>query len=215
MTRNILKQAIIFFSVFSFSFLFSYYGKAQTSISGVVNSYIDVTGIIDADELTVSDASAFSPGDTILLIQMKGLGIDTTNSTSFGERQNSYSAGKYEIIIIASISGNDITLASDMTNSYDVNGHMQMVRVPGYDNATVTGNLTCPVWDTISGTGGVVALIVGNKLSLEADIDVTGKGFSGAQPYTTSNVLCTTNNDYYFPASSDSAGYKGEGIASY
>ncbi|MCK4630695.1 MAG: hypothetical protein KAT40_04590, partial [Bacteroidales bacterium] len=215
MTRDILKQAIFFFSVFFFSFWFSCHGKAQTSISGIVNSYIDVTGIIDADELTVSDASAFSPGDTVLLIQMKGLAINNTNDLGFGSRQNVYSAGKYEIIIIASISGNDITLASDMTNSYDVNGHMQMVRVPGYDNATVTGNLTCPVWDTISGTGGVVALIVGNKLSLEADIDVTGKGFLGAQPYTTSNVLCTTNSDFYFPASSDSAGYKGEGIASY
>jgi len=195
--------------------LFSYHGKAQTSISGIVNSYIDVTSIIDADKLTVSDASAFSPGDTVLLIQMKGLAINNTNDLSFGSRQNVYSAGKYEIIIIASISGNDITLASDMTNSYDVNGHMQMVRVPGYDNAIVTANLTCPEWDTISGTGGVVALIVGNKLSLEADIDVTGKGFGGAEPYTTSDVLCTINNDYYFPSGSDSAGYKGEGIASY
>lgn len=216
MARNIFKQALIFFSVFFFSFLFSYHGKAQTSISGTVNSYIDVTGIIDADELTVSNASAFSPGDTVLLIQMKGLAIDTTNSTSFGQRQQTYSAGKYEIIIIASISVNDITFASDMTNSYDVNGHTQMVRVPGYDNAIVTGNLTCPEWDSISGTGGVIALIVGNKLSLEADIDATGKGFLGAKPSTTSDVLCTTYKDnYYFPVGSDSAGYKGEGIVSY
>ena len=196
--------------------MFSYHGKAQTSISGIVNSYIDVTAIINADELIVSDASAFSPGDTVLLIQMKGLAINDSNDPLvFGQRQQSYSAGKYEIIIILSISVNNITLASDMTNSYDVNGHMQMVRVPGYDNATVTGNITCPEWDTISGTGGVVALIVGNKLSLEADIDVTGKGFGGAVPYTALTVLCTTNNDSYFPASSDSAGYKGEGIASY
>ncbi len=195
--------------------LFTNQIQAQTSISSTINSYIDVTAIIDTDELTVSNASAFSPGDTVLLIQMKGFAINNTNDANFGSRQNVYSAGKYEIIIIASISGNNITLASDMTNSYDVNGHMQMVRVPGYDNAIVTGNLTCPVWDTVSGTGGVVALIVGNKLSLEADIDVTGKGFAGAEPYTTSDVLCTTNTDYYFPAGSDSAGYKGEGIASY
>ena len=84
MTRNILKQALIFFSVFFFSFWFSCHGKAQTSISGIVNSYIDVTGIIDADELTVSDASAFSPGDTVLLIQMKGLAINNTNDANFG-----------------------------------------------------------------------------------------------------------------------------------
>jgi len=216
MARNIFKQSLSFFFVFFFSFLFSYHGKAQTSISGTINSYIDVTGIIDTDELTVSNASAFNPGDTVLLIQMKGLAIINENTGAFGSRQETYSAGKYEIIIIASISGNDITLASDMTNSYDPNGHTQMVRIPGYDNATVTGDLTCPVWDSISGTGGVIALIVGNKLSLEADIDVTGKGFAGAQPYTTLNVLCTTTtNNYYFPASSDSAGYKGEGIASY
>ncbi|NQU82073.1 MAG: hypothetical protein HQ543_11185, partial [Bacteroidetes bacterium] len=145
----------------------------------------------------------FSVGDTVLLIQMKGLAIISNNDANFGSRQYVYSAGKYEIIIIASISGTNITLASDMTNSYDVNGHTQMVRVPGYDNAIVTGNLTCPEWDTLSGTGGVIALIVGNKLSLEADIDVTGKGFGGAEPYTTSNVLCTTNSDYYFPAGSD------------
>ncbi|MCD6565928.1 MAG: gliding motility-associated C-terminal domain-containing protein [Bacteroidales bacterium] len=215
MAKDIFKQSLIIFFLFFFSFLFSYFGKAQTSISGIVNRYIDVTAIIDADELTVSDALAFSPGDTVLLIQMKGLAINNTNDLSFGSRQNVYSAGKYEIIIIASITGTNITFASDMTNSYDTNGHMQMVRVPGYDNARVTGNITCPEWDTISGTGGVVALIVGNKLSLEADIDVTGKGFGGAVPYTTSNVLCTTNTDFYFPASSDSAGYKGEGVVSY
>jgi len=215
MARDIFKQSLIIFFVFFFSFLFSYHGKTQTSISGIVNSYIDVTGIIDADELTVSDASDFSVGDTVLLIQMKGLAINNTNDLSFGSRQQTYSAGKYEIIIIASISGTNITLASDMTNSYDANGHLQMVRIPGYDNATVTGNITCPEWDIISGTGGVVALIVGNKLSLEADIDVTGKGFGGAEPYTTSDVLCTENSDFYFSSGSDSAGYKGEGIASY
>ena len=121
MARNIFKQALIIFSVFFFSFLFSYHGKAQTSISGIVNSYIDVTGIIDADELTVSDASAFSAADTVLLIQMKGLAINNINDTDFGSRQNVYSAGKYEIIIIASISESDITFASDMTNLYDTN----------------------------------------------------------------------------------------------
>ncbi|MCH7657461.1 MAG: gliding motility-associated C-terminal domain-containing protein [Bacteroidetes bacterium] len=213
MVKNKLKQAVIFCCIFSFSFLFSINGKAQTSISGIINSYIDVTTLIDADELTVSDASAFSAGDTILLIQMKGVAIQVVSN--FGSRQNIYSAGKYEIIIISSVSGNDITFASDMTNSYDADGHMQMIRVPGYDNAMVTGNVTCPAWDTAAGTGGVVVMIVGNKLTLEADIDVTGKGFSGAQPYTTSDVLCTTNTDFFFPAGSDSAGFKGEGAASY
>ncbi len=87
MTRNIFKQALIFFLVFFFSFLFSYHGKAQTSISGTVNSYIDVTGIIAADELTVRDASAFSVGDTVLLIQMKGLAINNTNDLGFGQKQ--------------------------------------------------------------------------------------------------------------------------------
>lgn len=214
MIKILFNQFKLLIFVFSLTLLFIFQGKSQTPVSGTINDYIDITAIIDADEITVSDASAFSPGDTVLIIQMKGLAINTSNDANFGARQNVYSAGKYEIIRIASISGNDITLANDMTNTYDENGHTQMVKIPGYYNATVTGDITCPEWDTISGKGGVVAMIVGNKLTLEADIDVTGKGFNGAQAYTTSLVECTSvNANYYYPAGSDSAGYKGESIA--
>ena len=58
---------------------------------------------------------------------------------------------------------------------------VQMVRVPYYNNVTVKTTLTSQPWDDPSNpnTGGVVAFIVGRSLKLNADIDVSGKGFKG------------------------------------
>ena len=49
------------------------------NISGIINDYTPVTAIISCG-VSVGSATAFSVGDTVLLIQMKGASIDTSNS---------------------------------------------------------------------------------------------------------------------------------------
>ena len=206
-----------FFLLFSALLLvFTISGLAQTPISGTINSYAKVVSADGLDLVTLSDASAFSVGDTVLIIQMKGVEINVPNDKdAFGTRQSSYSAGKYEFIIILSKSGNQITFSAEMTNSYDTDGYVQLIRVRGFDNARVTGTLTCDPWDPVAGSGGVVAMIVGNTLELNDDIDVSGKGFYGGSSVVRPSGTCYYLETAFFNDASVEGGYKGEGSATY
>ncbi|MCD6200405.1 MAG: gliding motility-associated C-terminal domain-containing protein [Bacteroidales bacterium] len=210
------KKKHFFFFLLA-GFLFFTKGYSQTSVAGIVNQYARVVSIDGFDRITLADASAFSDGDTVLLIQMKGVGIDVAG-THFGDPQNPNNAGKYEFLIIQTVAGNQVIFTVDLTNTYDNDGDIQLIKVPGYTNVTVSGTLTCPPWDSLSGTGGVLAVIVGNTLTMQADIDVSAKGFRGGVPVDGNGECTNVDAGYdalYFSATSDSAGAKGEGIASY
>ena len=189
----------------------------QQKISGVVNHYTKVISIDGPDRITVADASAFHEKDTTLIIQMKGVSVVPGQSSSTTQDINQ--VGLYEFIIIDKIMpGNRIVFTADLANAYEADAYVQLVRVPGYSNADVTGTLTCQPWDSTSGTGGVLALIVENTLTLDADVDVSGKGFRGGLAATVTGECSETNSsykNYFFSASSDSAGYKGEGVVSF
>ncbi len=193
-------------------------GYSQVNISGVVNQYTKVVSVDGPDRITVANASAFHPKDTTLIVQMKGVSILHSNDNNFGSVQDINATGKYEFIIIDTIIGDQIIFMADLVTTYEPDAFVQLVRVPGYSNARVTGTLTCAPWDSAAGTGGVLAILVGNTLTLNADIDVTGKGFAGGAPVD-GNGECsaadTAYKNYYFSAAADSAGYKGEGLASF
>ena len=214
-----MRHFISIFLLVLFSAGLTLPGSAQTPIGGTINNAIDVVSIDGPDQLTVSDASGFSDGDTVVVIQMKGIQINITNTANnYGSLQNTYSAGKYELLIIAGISGNQVTFTADFTNSYDVLGMVQMVRVATYDNAIVTSDITAESWDATNGYGGVIALIVGNTLTLNADIDASEAGFRGASVSTGDGTCSSFDFAYqyaYFNAASDSAGFKGEGATTY
>ncbi len=187
---------------------------AQVSnIGNIINAYAEVLNY-DAcnNKLTVSDASAYKTGDTVLLIQMKGAIIDTGNSASFGKILGYRSAGYYEINYVKQKTGNDIFLANIPIHSFNVpEGQVQLIRVPYYVNANITSTLTCKPWN--GKTGGVAALIVQNTLELNNAIDVSGLGFTGGSGKNKlrDGVFCF-NADYYdTPAqTNDQAAQKGE-----
>lgn len=90
-------------------FLFQSSFSIAQNISGVINIYTVVDSILRCpDAVRVSSAAGFTNGDRVLIIQMKGAAIDTSNTSSFGSI-NSYSdAGNYEFADIASIAGTTI-----------------------------------------------------------------------------------------------------------
>ncbi|MEP6512620.1 MAG: hypothetical protein ABJA79_02030, partial [Parafilimonas sp.] len=187
---------------------------AQVSnIGNIINAYAEVLNY-DAcnNKLTVSDASAYKTGDTVLLIQMKGAIIDTGNSASFGKILGYRSAGYYEINYVKQKTGNDIFLTNIPIHSFNVpDGQVQLIRVPYYVNANITSTLKCKAWN--GKTGGVAALIVQNTLELNNAIDVSGLGFTGGSGKNKfrDGVFCF-NADYYdTPAqTNDQAAEKGE-----
>ena len=125
------------------------------SISGVVNQYVAVTSV-NLNSVNVSSAQGFSVGDRVLLIQMKGATISSTNNASFGQIQNYGNAGNFEFTNIAAINGTTITFVQNLCKTFTVSGLVQLIRVPVYNQATVVGTLTSQPWN---GTvGGVVAI---------------------------------------------------------
>lgn len=197
--------------------------KSQTTnISGIINNYAAVTAIsTNACQTIISlnSATGFNIGDSVMIIQMKGASIDSISTTSvFGNVLNMQSAGRYEIFTIAAITGNQITFNGSFINTYSMNGKVQLVRIPVYNNAIVTGLLTCSPWD--GQTGGVLAFFVNNTLTLNNDIDVTGKGFRGGDISNNPDGSCGGTSSAFFynlyqPGTSwiQGGAMKGEGIA--
>lgn len=183
------------------------FNNLSAAVTGVGTDYVEVTSV-----------AGFNAGDTILLIQMKGVRILTPETASYGQYQSRVGdPGQYEFLIIHSVNGvgNRVTFTSNLIKAYHIDGKVQIVKVPYFPSARVTSTLHSPLWDSSTGTGGVLALIVGGKLSLEADIDMTGKGFEGgALTVGTGECASTPGRNYYsYHASILYSGFKGEGIA--
>jgi gliding motility-associated-like protein len=190
-------------------------------ISGRINVYRRVVGIgPGTDNVTLNNADSISPGDTVLIIQMQGVKIVTTqDSYGFGVQDTIGIPGGYEFLLVQSVVGNKVVFTKFFLNSYDIKGNVQVVRVPYYNSATVTGRLTSKPWNNIDKTGGVLAMIVGRKLKLNAEIDVSGKGFLGGKDTIGKGECVWTNHpanslDAY-PRTWINAGFKGEGLANY
>lgn len=218
-SNHINKLLVILLLFFSFS---SIAVKGQEEISGVINKYAKVNSISPGYVIVdPAQATQFSPGDYVLLIQMQGVGIQTVDN-SYGINVQSIlgTPGGYEFLIVLSV--NTVSGRIDFTrnvfiNTYDVAGNVQLIQVPFYDSPTVTATLASQSWNSTTGTGGVLAMMVGKKLTLNADIDVTGQGFAGALGVSGIGECVytdvTANRHDSYPLSWNNAGLKGEGVA--
>lgn len=184
----------------------------QAQWSGVENVYQPVVTTDFCNNIAVvASASGFSTGDRVLLIQMQGGTIDSTDSPSYGDIPSFGGSGQYELLTIADITSNIVTFSEAMVNRYDGPG-IQMVLVPTAVNASVDATLTGDPWDGI--VGGVIALEVTGTLTLNADVDATGIGFRGGA--ASDNASCsgpTGYNGYRCTLADGCGGSKGEGIA--
>lgn len=178
----------------------------------IVNDYTEVVSLDPCKNfINVSDASAFNIGDTVLLMQMKGAIIDNTNTASFGSITDLKNAGNYEFNYVKGKNGNQIELLNVIIRQYDLpDGKVQLIRVPYYQDYVADKVMTCLPWD--GSKGGVLAFNVANSLQLNANIDVSARGFRGGRALN--NPLFTCNStDYFFADNSGQRGaLKGEGI---
>jgi hypothetical protein len=130
---------------------------------------------------TASDASAFQAGDEVLLLNMQG------------SAANCAQVGTHEFLRIDSIAGIDVTFATTIQGTYGIGGNADltgqkivMLRVPHYQNVTVSsgGVFTTTGWDGMR--GGVLVMRVSGELRVEAGgrIHVDGRGYRGGEGYT-------------------------------
>nr|WP_294859888.1 PKD domain-containing protein [uncultured Fluviicola sp.] len=179
-------------------------------ISGVINQYTPVIDI-SCSYVNVTDVSFLSVGDRVLIIQMKGSDINTSNTASFGSVIDYYNCGRYEFATVSSIFGNAVSFQYQLLHMYEVTGSVQLIRVPQYTNITVTGTLTAQNWNGI--TGGVLAMEVSGTLTLNESISLNGKGFTGSFSSTNPDGGCGNYANYFYPVASGYGALKGEGIA--
>lgn len=200
-----LQLYLIFFSFIAL--------HAQSSdISGIVNTYYPVDSTWKQSCFSfvkVSDATGLVPGDEVLVIQMQGARIVTENQALFGNITGYYNAGNFEFARISAITGNIITFQSYLQYYYDAPGKVQLIKVPHYINARVTGLLGAAPWN--GSTGGVLAIDVQDTLNMLTDIDVSGTGFRGGNPYPSQPRRCDDGN-YVWSLGLGGIGPKGEGI---
>lgn len=216
---SIALIGIVAFFIFSYlNFGITKTAKAATNITGVINSYLRVTAFnsglrrFTADNLSGNIAD-FAVGKTVMIYQVKGATISTSNNSTYGTVSAYNNAGNYEFAVVSARTGTGpytITFAA-IVNSYTVADMVQLISVPVYTDATLTGNVTAVPWSASTGRGGVVAMQVANDLTLGANINVSGQGFAGGIA-DGSDGDCPDNSTYR--STSDDYGAKGEGITS-
>ncbi len=161
-----------------------------------------------------------APDDLLLIIQMQGADIDTTNSANYGSVIDLRSAGRYEFIGVTSVDQASQTISvysgcGGLKNSYDPSGHVQVIRVPQYKNLTVAGgaSIVAPAWN--GQVGGIVALQVADAVTLDGSIDVSGLGFRGGQRNPNTKQRTAAIGSYYRAPNAADGANRGEGIAGY
>ncbi len=201
--RKLVRTSSIYFLLF-FSLVICEHRAHSQNISGVINSYVSVSAV-SVNSATVTAIGPFQVGDKVLIIQMKGAAITTTNTSAFGTITSLGNAGNFEFAVIASIIGNTVTFVSNLCKSYTPSGKVQLIRVPVYSNATIVGTVTAQPWN--GSTGGIVAIEATNSLTFNANINVSGQGFVGGAVF--SGWFACNDPNY----ANQNAGKKGEGIA--
>jgi hypothetical protein len=149
------------------------------NISGVINQYKQVTEIVPTCGVKVNNVTGLSPGYKVLIIQMTGAEVSLVNDATFGNITNIGDAGNYEFATIASVDGatNTVLFTKNLVKTYSPASpnSVQLITVPQYNGgATVTGILQPQAWN--GSTGGVL-VFEATTLTLNADIDATGRGF--------------------------------------
>jgi hypothetical protein len=210
--------------------------------AGVVNTYFPATASANAGANVISLGAAsgastpIAVGDMLLVIQMQGASINSTNSASYGAGtsgtySNGYTAigqtGLYEFVRAASavpVGGGTLTLVggsgSGLINSYVDSAAtssagqrtFQVIRVPQYSNASISGTVNALAWN--GATGGVLAIDVADRLTFAGGtLNASGRGFRGGGALVQAGSNTPSNTDYRSLATRTAHAAKGEGIA--
>lgn len=204
-----MKTKIIFYYIL-FSLVIVNSSSSQTLINGIINSYYQVVQLKDSNSIFVNDATGLNISDHIIIIQMKGAVIDTSNSPNFGDIIDIQNTGNFELHQIDQILFNQIITKKPLKKQFSISGLVQVIKVITLKSAKVVSELTCKEWD--GKTGGVLALMVEDTLFLEDNINTSYKGFRGGQIYNPPGGWNGSQKEYYYAFPTPYGARKGEGI---
>ncbi len=187
------------------------YAQTTSPPAGVaVNDYARVISI-SSTTVQLSTTTGFTANSRALIVQMKGASVTRTDSAAHGDVTAYNSAGRFEYVKILSVAGSSVTLETAPAVAFNTAGSVQMLTVPVFDGGTLVQNVVPQPWN--GQTGGVVAFDVTGTLTLDANIDATGRGFlGGARASTTPFDSCASDQFNYTGSVQAGTGNKGEGI---
>jgi hypothetical protein len=201
----------------------TYYIAGQATVAAGSSSIV-------LDSVTYG-SMPISSGDILLIIQMQGAQINSSNSSSYGDGTGTGSgylnnsnlvAGNMEYVVASnsvSLKGGTLNLVSGLVHSYrntpfgtDGQYTYQVIRVPVYYNLKLKGSIIAPRWNGVS--GGVLVLYATDSIIMNSQsIDASGLGFRGGGGRVFTGAGSGSNTDYITLSVSNANGSKGEGIA--
>lgn len=217
-------------------------GAQTISTATVVNTYYPGTSTAvnaGATTLTVGAANGTTPiaaGDLLLIVQVQGATINTSNTTAYGGSLGNGSvagsgytglsvAGHYEYVRAGNavgLTGGTLSVVGGTLTNYATGAasgtlprrRFQVIRVPEYRSLNLSGQLSAPAWN--GSTGGIVVVDVAGTLTLSGGgANVSGRGFRGGGGYTSlgsANAVATDYSSVLGTGTANAAGAKGEGI---
>ena len=216
---------------------------AGGTLTGVVNAYYPPAnpGALASGATSVvlgaaSGAStAIAAGDLLLIIQMQGATINSTNSSSYGDGlpgdpatgfSSVGSSGLFEFVTAKSAvatTGGTLNFTGSgptggLLNSYSnvaatttqAQQTYQVIRVPQYTSATLSSGLVPLGWT--GKVGGVLAIDVASQLTLGGTVSADAQGFRGGAGRQLGGGAGAAT-DYVTSATVNANASKGEGIA--
>jgi hypothetical protein len=233
-----LLSGLIFLSSLHVSSQCSFSALSVTS-TATLNTYYPANASASSGATSISLGTAggtivpIIKGDLVLIIQMQGSTINSTNTNRYGDGAVGSTvsgyltsvAGTYEYAVAAndvSLAGGTLYLVSGLTNSYtnavatttDGAYRFQVIRVPRYSTITFSGTnkITGTSWN--GSIGGVVAFQATGAMTLASNIfvDASSLGFRGGGGRQLTGGT-GASGDYRTNATINNNGAKGEGIA--
>jgi uncharacterized repeat protein (TIGR01451 family) len=188
----------------------TYYPAANQTVASSTAATTIILG-------TAVGTTPIAKGDLLLVIQMQGADINYTNTDSYGDGvagglatgnlSSAFVAGQYEYVVADNnvpVGGGSLTIAAGLKNGYQNAAatttagqrRFQVVRIPQYQNLTISGTVSPIAWN--GSTGGVLVLDVTGQLTFNsgARLDASGLGFRGGAGQRLTGTTGLTGADY-------------------
>ncbi len=180
-----------------------------------------------------SGTTPIGSGDLLLLIQMQGAAINSSNNNSYGDGISGGSANGYlndanllagtmEYVVATNsvpLTGGTLGLLNRTVNAYKNTAfgttgqyRYQVIRVAIYYNLILTSTITAQNWNGTS--GGVLVLSTTNNMNFNGQkLTAAGAGFRGGGARQLKGGSGGSNTDFVTMSTQNYNGSKGEGLA--